>query len=524
MNHYHLRNAQIIDGSDSAPFLGDLLVGSDRIQAILPPLSPVREGYTVIDCTGKVLCPGFIDMHGHSDLEVLRNPPMQPKIGQGITTEVAGNCGIGVFPCQRGSVFLRELCGDVLGAYPEAGWESFNSYRQQWRSGTNMAFLQAHSTLRRTSMKGNVNRSATDTEILTMCNLLRDSLEAGCLGMSTGLYYAPCIFAEEKELLALLKVVAEYKGLFAVHMRCEGSDILDSLKEVLTLAERSGVRLEISHLKVIGRKNQHLVDEVLSMIDHARERGLDVQFDQYPYHFGSTSLFSLLPPSYLRLPREELQPLLADASVRMKIRKEMDHPQGWDSIAELCGWDQVSILSLEGNRQYEMMSLSEIAREQGSDPYEVFFDILQEAKGTALMMDVTQSEESLKKILSHPLMCFGTDALYAGALSHPRSYQSTLHLLDRYGKQEAVLPLQSLIARMTGNPANRLGLQDRGFIKTGYKADLVLLDWQHLAEHNDIKHPEITGPGISLVMVNGVVAYQEGTYFASTSGSLLLYS
>ena len=260
------------------------------------------------------------------------------------------------------------------------------------------------------------------------------------------------------------------------------------------------------------------------MIDHARERGLDVQFDQYPYHFGSTSLFSLLPPSYLRLPREEVQSLLMDASARTKIRSEMEHPEGWDSIAELCGWDQVSIQSLEGNRQYEMMSLSDIAREQGSDPYEVFFDILQEAKGTALMMDVTQSEESLKKILFHPLMCFGTDALYAGALSHPRSYQSTLHLLDRYGKQEAVLPLQSLIARMTGNPASRLGLQDRGFIKTGYKADLVLLDWQNLAEHNDIKHPEITGDGISMVMVNGVVAYQEGNYHDSTSGSLLLYS
>lgn len=524
MNRYHLRNAEILDGSDSAPFWGDLLVESDMIQAILPPLSQVRGGYTVIDCTDKILCPGFIDMHGHSDLEVLRNPPMQPKIGQGITTEVAGNCGIGVFPCQRGSTFLRELCGDVLGAYPEAGWKSFSAYTQHWRSGTNMAFLQAHSTLRRASMEGNVNRSATDSEISKMSTFLRGSLEAGCLGMSTGLYYAPCIFSEEKELLALLKVVAEYNRLFAVHMRCEGSDILDSLKEVLSLAERTGVRLEISHLKVIGRKNQHLVDEVLSLIDHARERGLDVQFDQYPYHFGSTSLFSLLPPSYLRLPREEVQSLLMDASARTKIRSEMEHPEGWDSIAELCGWEQVSIQSLEGNRQYEMMSLSEIAREQGSDPYEVFFDILQEAKGTALMMDVTQSEDSLKKILSHPLMCFGTDALYAGALSHPRSYQSTLHLLDRYGKQETVLPLHSLIARMTGNPANRLGLKDRGFIKTGYKADLVLIDWQHLAEYSDIKHPEITGDGISMVMVNGVVAYQEGNYHDSTSGSLLLYS
>ncbi len=268
-------------------------------------------------------------MHGHSDLEVLRNPPMRSKIGQGITTEVAGNCGIGgVFPpCQTGSVFLQELCGgDVLGAYPDSGWRSFTSYKQQWKSGTSMAFLQAHSTLRRESMEGNVNRKATDAEIARMCSFLKESLEAGCLGMSTGLYYAPCIFAEEKELLALLKVVAEYNRLFAVHMRCEGSGILAAINEVLSLAERTGVKLEISHLKVIGKKNQYLVGEALSLIEQARERGgLDVQFDQYPYTFGSTSLFSLLPPSYLRLPpREELQSLLKDASVRKKIRRAMD--------------------------------------------------------------------------------------------------------------------------------------------------------------------------------------------------------
>ncbi len=524
MNHYHLRNAEIIDGSDSTPFRGDLLVASDTIQDVLPPLFPLAKDYTEIDCTGKVLCPGFIDMHGHSDLEVLRNPPMHSKIGQGITTEVAGNCGIGVFPAEPGSAFLRELCGDVLGAYPGSGWRSFESYKKHWKSGTNMAFLQAHSTLRRESMAGTVNRAALDGEVSRMCTLLRESLEAGCLGMSTGLYYAPCIFAEEKELFALLKVVAEYNKLFAVHMRCEGSDVVASVHEVLSLAERTDVRLEISHLKVIGKKNQHLVGEVLSMIEQAKERGLDVQFDQYPYNYGSTSLFSLLPPSYLRLPREELQSLLKNPSVRREIKREMAHPVGWDSIAELCGWDQVSILSLESNKQYEMMSLSDIAIGRGSDPYNAFFDLLQEEKGIALMMDVTESEDSLKKILSHPLMCFGTDALYAGPLSHPRSYQSTLHLLDRYGKQEAVLPLHSLIARMTDKPAKRLGLQDRGIIKAGYKADLVLLDWQHLAEHNDIKHPEVTGDGISLVMVNGVVAYQDGKYFDSTSGSLLLYS
>jgi N-acyl-D-aspartate/D-glutamate deacylase len=170
MNHYHLRNAEIIDGSDYAPFRGDFLVASDTIKAVLPPLSPVGKGYTVIDCTSKVLCPGFIDMHGHSDLEVLRNPPIRSKIGQGM------NCGIGVFPSVPGSAFLNKLCGDVLGAYPQAGWRFYASYKQHWESGTNMAFLQAHSTLRRAGMTGNVNRPATDDEISRMCSLLGESL------------------------------------------------------------------------------------------------------------------------------------------------------------------------------------------------------------------------------------------------------------------------------------------------------------------------------------------------------------
>ncbi len=522
---YHIHNVLIVDGGGGEPYNGDLLTRGDAIEAILPPSSPLREGYTPVDADSKLLCPGFIDMHSHSDLQVLRSSSMPEKIGQGITTEVVGNCGIGVFPANKGSRFLQELSSDVLGSYPEAGWPSFSDYRQAWEkqgSGTNMAFLQAHSTLRRYSMTGSVNRPANEIEIERMCSYLGKSLEEGCIGMSSGLYYAPCIFAEEKELLRLLEVLASFGSLFSVHMRCEGSDIIASLKEVLSLAERSGVRLEISHLKIIGKKNQHLVDQVLSLIEQSRKQGLDVQFDQYPYTYGSTSLFSFLPPSFLHLPRKELQPLLGDPEARKTIQREMENPQGWDSLADLCGWDQVRILRLESNSRYEQMSITEIAEKRNSDPWNTFFDLLQAEKGIALMTDVTQSEETLQKILCHPLMCFGTDALYTGSLAHPRSYQAAVHLLYQYGKRNQVLPVEGLVARMSGRPAKRLGLTDRGKLEKGYKADLVLLDWERLKDNSDPAHPDAASEGISLVMVNGQIAYKDGIGTGSRSGRIIL--
>ncbi len=516
-------NATVVDGSASTPFRADVVIEGDRIASLLPPLS--IDDASCIDCSNLVLCPGFVDIHGHSDLEVLRSPSMRPKIGQGITTEVAGNCGIGVFPAEAGSPALAELTTDVLGRYPDVGWPSFSSYLtaiRQRGSGTNMAFLQAHSTLRSHAMEGKANRTATEEEIQRMCLYLQQSLEEGCIGLSSGLYYAPCIFADTKELLALLSVVKSFDRLFCVHMRCEGSEILSSIQEVLNLARQSGVKLQISHLKVIGKKNQNLVPHMLSLIEEARVEGVDVMFDQYPYEYGSTSLFSLLPPPYLKLSRSELQQELGSKTERNTIKAMMEEGRGWDSIAELCGWEEIKVLVLQSNPRYEGMTMAEIAAMRNQDPYEAFFDLLAEEGGSALMTDVTQSQDSIKRILSHPLMCFGTDALYAGKRTHPRSDQAALHLLDRYWKQEAVLSLELLIAKMTSCSAKRLGLSDRGLIAKGYQADLVLFDPIALKDCSDERHPDAPSIGLCLVMVNGTIAFQDGRYTDSQSGSVLL--
>lgn len=354
-----------------------------------------------------------------------------------------------------------------------------------------------------------------------MCRLLQQSFEEGCIGFSSGLYYAPCLFADRRELLELLRVTEQHDRLFAVHLRCEGNDVLSAIEEVLDLARLTGVRLQISHLKAVGRVNQILVPQMLTMLENARMEGIDVSFDQYPYEYGSTSLFSLLPPLYLRLSREDLQKLLESPKERAAIKEEMQDPDGWDSLYELCGWDNITVIALDGNRQYEGMTLTEIASIRGQGPFDSFFDLLMQEKGTALMTDITQSQDSLKRILSHPLMCFGTDALYAGEKTHPRSYQAALHLLDRYWKQQGLLPLELLISKMTSVPASRLGLTDRGMIVQGYKADLVIFDPLTLEDNSTVRDPTAKPDGMVLVMVNGKLAFFEGEPTGVCSGSLL---
>ncbi len=524
---YLLRKGTIVDGSGSSSFIGDVGIKGGRIVSVgnLTGGASLHE----FDCAGLVVCPGFVDIHGHSELEALRTGRMYGKLAQGITTEVTGNCGVGVYPLESTPeeiATIKELTRDVLGEYDGSwDWTSFGGFADKLSrqgTGTNIAFLQSHSALRCVAIKGNPNRAATSGEIARMVELLEQSLDEGCVGFSSGLYYAPCIFADRTELAALLSATARKGKLFAVHHRCEGDDVLVSLREVLDLAKETGVRLEVSHLKVIGRKNQDKVPRMLRMIEEYRAAGVDVLFDQYPYEYGSTSLFSLLPPEYLRLNRDDLRRRLAEPSHRASMRHAMEHPDGWDSIYELCGWDDISIVSLDATTEYDGMSISDIAKKRSQEPFDAFFDLLAQESGAAVMVDVTQTEESLKLIMRHPLGCFGTDALYSGGRCHPRSWTAAVHLLDKYWRREEVLPLEKTIRRMTYEPASRLGLTDRGLVREGFQADLVVFNPHTIHDNATVLDPTAPGTGMELVMVNGVPAYQQGSFTNELSGNILI--
>lgn len=467
-------NAQIVDGTGREPFLGTVKVrGGHIIQVLrqnsLLPLSTLPAGS--VDLTGKYLLPAFADIHGHSDHMAMRSPDMKVKLGQGIKTEVAGCCGVTSFPNPSDPVkrrLLYEASSPILGDVPEGDWNwtDYASFREKLDSyypRTRILFLQGLGALRISALNGMPTRPADRRETETMCRLLEQSLEQGCVGLSAGLYYSPDVFACEDELVSLLKVVARRGAMFAVHMRSESDEILSSIDEVVSLARRAECRLEISHLKVIGTKNQYLLPEVLSKIENARKEGVDVLFDQYPYNYGSTSISSMLPPRVLQLTRKGYLPLLSDASCRKEIAREMMNPDGWDSIAASVGWKNVFI---------EGVSIEELSQNAGKTSENMFFDLL--AENDRLMTDTTETMDSLRTIMKHPLGCFGTDALYTGKSWHERSTRAGAYRLNEFWKKEQVLTLGEHSKRMSAEVCRRLGLKDIGIIADGYRAEFAV--------------------------------------------------
>ena len=493
-----IKRATIVDGYWPTPYIGDVAI-TDGVIEIVSSCRATCNAKKVIDGKGKYLIPGIIDMHSHSDLMVVKNEPFIHKIGMGITTEVIGNCGIGCFPATRENQ-LGSLNYDVLGELRQ--FTSFDEYKESYNlahPSSNIVAFQGHAPLRIEVMKEHAHQKATNEEIVEMQNLLHKSFSLGVRGFSSGLYYDPCVYADEGELLALLSVVKEHNGIFAVHHRQEGDGIIESIEEVLHLAKISGVSLQISHLKAIGKENQDKVGKVLSLIEEAHREGLDVSFDQYPYEWGATSLSSLLPPSILALSLDERNQMLSTSEGREKVKKEIEHPLGFDSIIHLCGFDDITMLTYDSDESVMGKTITEIASLWKADVWDAFFTLINNTKNSALMSDITQSRESIERIMSHPLGFFSTDAIYSGSEYHRRSTHAVQDLFDRFYVEKEVLSLHNHIKRMCVEPAKKLKLEKRGMIQIGYIGDLVLLDIPPISSRKT---------HIEKVFVGGKIAYE----------------
>ncbi len=511
-----LKGGVVIDGMGNAPFKADIAVFDDTI-ALVTPLD-ISRSRLVIDCSGKYISPGFIDAHTHSDFLVLRDEKAEARIAQGITTDISGNCGIGAFPYRN--PILKDMVKDVLGEWNDWSWTdftSFKSYYEKKKIAINELFLVSHTAIRTAVMGEDSRRVAREDEKRAMCKLLEEELESGAGGFSTGLYYSPCVYSDSDELERLLSVVEKKDKIFTFHHRSEGNGCYDSLKETLEVAAKTGVRTEVSHLKAIGRENQKEVDRMLGLIENARKEGLDVKFDQYPYTFGSTSLYSLLPPRILALSKLEQRMALSLESERERIKREINQDKNWDSIYPLVGPDEIKAIFLSSFAQYNNMSLSMIAKRMGlSDPLDALFDLLRDETGLAVMTDTTETEVSLEKIMVHPLMCFGSDSLYSSPYPHPRSYHAAVEFLSHYTRDKGLLTLEEAVRRMTSETAGRFGLKDRGAIKEGYKADITVFDYNELKSNDDR-----TNEGIDAVIVNGRLSLFKGEVIPALSGRIL---
>ncbi|MGF7482327.1 N-acyl-D-amino-acid deacylase family protein [Providencia sp. SP181] len=521
------KNATIIDGTGESQYHGDLLVNEGKIIQIGDICANTQD--QVIDASGKIICPGFIDTHTHSDLSVLLNPAVSAKIRQGITTELLGQDGVALAPLpeQYISAWRKNIAG-LDGDSDEIDWhfkntEGYLNMLESRGSATNLAYLVPHGNIRMEAM-GLDGKASTQEDVAKMCQILERELQAGAYGLSTGLIYMPCAFGDTAEITELCKVTAKYNGIFVVHQRSEADDIIQSTQELIDIAHASGVWLHISHMKVCGKKNWPLIDEMLSMLEKAQQEGIRISFDQYPYVAGSTMLGVILPPWVHAGGTEKLLERLKSSELRQRMIDDIEKGiPGWDNFIDFAGLDQIFITSVKQQKNQDAVGLNlvQLGELRGKDPYNATFDLLYEEDNAVGMVDFYGTEEHVIKFLCRPEQNVCTDGLMGAGKPHPHVFGAFPRVLGKYVREEACLTWEAAIRKMTGKPAEVLGLTDRGLLKEGYQADIVMLDPQSITDKGTFVEPNQYPDGIELVMVNGRIALFNHIESYACSGQVL---
>lgn len=521
-----IKNGLIVDGSRKKPFIGDILIENETIKKI-GSLEGI-EADQVIDAKGRAVCPGFIDTHSHSDLQILVNPYNEIKIRQGITTEVLGQDGISMAPLPKEfiSPWRKNIAG-LDGESDSIDWEYETTHRylqmmEENGVGLNESYLVPHGNIRMEAM-GLSDRAATDEDIKKMCEITRREMEAGAFGLSSGLIYIPCAYSETNEIVEMCKVVAEYNGVFVVHQRSEADTIVDSMKEVIEIGERSGVRIHFSHFKVCGKKNWKYIDAMNELIDEAKRRGLKVSFDQYPYAAGSTMLGVVLPPWAHAGGTDKLMERLGDPEQRAKMTHDIENGiPGWDNFIDFAGFDQIYITSVknEFNSDAVGMSLQELALARGTDPYNATYNLLLQEENAIGMVDHYGLEEHVTGFLLREEQNVCTDGLLAGK-PHPRAFGSFPRILGRYVREKKLLSLEDAVYKMTSKAAEAMNIPNRGLLKEGYFADIVIVDMDTVSDVGDYVDPIHFPIGIDYVIINGQPVIEEAVYYKRKAGRVI---
>jgi len=521
-----IEGALVIDGTGSAGNRADVGIRGERIAA-LGDLSRERAG-RVLNASGRALAPGFIDMHSHSDWRLWSNRRAESKIRQGVTTEVVGNCGFS--PAPTSTEFLEDMRRFAL-YVPEGmdfAWRSVGDYLAAFdRGGTalNVIQLVGHGTLRVAAM-GFARRAPTATELTAMQRMLGDAMEEGAWGLSTGLIYAPGSYASTEEIVALARVAARQRGFYASHIRGEGATLLEAVSEAIRIGREGDLPVQISHVKAAGRPNWGKVAGALELIDAARAEGLDVMADVYPYTASSTSLRTLLPDWALEGGVDAMLARLEDPATRGRIRKDLEAPPA--AGQSLLGWDNVMIAWCPPRKDAEGRRIAELAAARRLDPLDTVFELLRDARGVASMILFQLDEADLRRALRHPQVMIGSDGSalattgeMAAGKPHPRSYGTFPRVLGEYAREQRLLSLSEAVHKMTGLPARRLGVRDRGVVRIGARADLVVFDPRRVVDQATYDEPHRYPAGVEHVLVNGSIVIKDGEHTGSLPGRVL---
>lgn len=507
MSRTLLADGLLYDGSGGKPFSADILIEDGKILQVEPAGEVVFAGATEVKkLSGLSVSPGWIDPHAHSDASLLAAPEAFGKISQGITTEISGNCGLSAFPIMTEEV--REHLRVLYSSYDlQPGWTDFHSYAAELTArqpAINAAFLCGHNTLR-ANAAGYKQQGLTQSQLDGMNSLLAEMLAQGAYGLSTGLLYTPGCFADENELLALLRTVAAHNGIYATHLRSEGDRLEEAVQEAVSLSERSGAALQISHLKTALPRNWHKLESVLVMINEAQQRGVSIHADRYPYTFSQTSLSIVLDRPYDKMTDRAIREVLQNdpAAYDQALRQLKDSGRDWNRVI-LSRSEYPAASGLIG------LTVEEAAEKTGKTPPELVMEILRDDAPGSLAAFGGMSEDNLKQILKQDWVCCGTDETARPAddslgRSHPRGFGS-FPVFIRMLKKEG-FRMEQIIRKITSLPAGIFKLSDRGLIRPGKNADLVIFQEDELDSPANFHSPHRPANGIRMVYVNGVSAY-----------------
>ena len=508
-----LKNGTVIDGTGGEARAVSVLIEANKIKEVGQVAQ--RPDMEVIDCAGLAISPGFIDVHSHADLEVLQH--RSEKVRQGVTSEVVGNCGFSLFPALPSGELVPVF--NIFAARGERQWEDAGSYFadvETVRSYTNVAALTGHSTLRAhiAGMKSG-RMDAADQRRAEDC--LARCMEQGSIGLSTGLNEVPSSYGDLEELVALCRVVRQYGGFYTSHLRDYKFHFVEAVEEALEIGRRVDIPVQLSHLQAAGRKNWDKMDPVLELIDQAVAEGVDVGVDAYPYVAGSCNMTQLLPIWSMEGGTQALMQRLADEQTRAPIADETEADMSND-------WTDILIAAVPGRDELVGRTVQDVADERGIAGVQAALDLLLENDGAVTIVSFNQSEENLRKVLSHRCTSIITDGLVTEGKPHPRTFSTYTKFLGEFVREKQWMSLEEGVHKATGLPAQRFRLQGRGIVAEGNWADLVVFSAEEIGTKATYEEPDLPPEGIRHVFVNGEWVLQDGLLREELAGQALRHT
>ncbi|HCU07946.1 MAG TPA: N-acyl-D-amino-acid deacylase [Clostridiales bacterium] len=531
-----IKNGTVIDGTGKSRFQSNVAVDHGILSLVG---DQIMEAVKVIDARDRIVCPGFIDIHGHSDFTFFIDNRGQSKITQGITTEVVGNCGFTAGPVHKDhQEELLQYLGNTI--VLDDVWKKNWLWKSQAKylarlseSGLpyNIAPLVGHGTIRVAAM-GFSKQKPTSRALNNMVALLEEEMGNGVFGLSAGLEYEPGSFADPKELITLAKVVRRFNGIYTTHLKSEGRDLLKCIEEAIHIGKESGVSVEISHLKASYQPNWGIVSAALEMIDKANREGVDIGFDVYPYTAAGSGLIDLIPPWYKERGSSDMLRTLSDKERRGFVIEDMKkYSEIWDNPMLTDDWDaqiRIALLKTDANKKYEGATICQAAKDMGLTPYEAVIALLIAEDASIKAIFFAMCDEDLETIMKHPSAMFCTDGravATSGELSkgsvHPRYYGTYPRIIGHYARDKKLFSMEEAIMKSTSLPAEKLRLQKRGIIADGYIADITVFDPEKIIDKATFDRPHQISAGVEQVIVNGSLAVENGIPVHTFPGQLL---